>query len=240
MVIFLTFIILVTVTVIDKNRWSILLKKKLSDWFLDTVGLLFQGIIIPVLQYTIVFKFYQYFLPHYQGSLNCHPLVGFCLSFICVDYLYYWNHRLLHSSWLWKLHQVHHTVTDMDVFGTSRNTLWTSFLIIYLWIHPLFIYLLDNPTGYIFGASLTSALDLWRHSVFSPSGESWLFRCLSPWLILPQDHGWHHAASDIQVNFGGNWKIWDRLHQTYWKSSAVPEKLGIEVTWKLSQKLLLF
>ena len=37
--------------------------------------------------------------------------------------------------------------TDMDLLGTSRNTLWASFLMIYLWVHALFIYSLQDPSA---------------------------------------------------------------------------------------------
>ena len=115
------------------------------------------------------------------------PILAFILSFVLVDYLYYWNHRLLHSRWLWRLHLVHHTVTEMQVFETARNTLWTSFFIIYLWVHGLFIYLLKDPNWYVAGVSLTCALDLWRHSAMALAPNSLLYRLISGWLILPQN-----------------------------------------------------
>jgi sterol desaturase/sphingolipid hydroxylase (fatty acid hydroxylase superfamily) len=126
----------------------------------------------------------------------------------------------------------------MDVLGTSRNSLWTSFLIIYLWIHTLFLYLLNDSTGYLIGVSLTAALDLWRHSQLAISPQSWLFRFLSPWLILPQDHAWHHASDSSGRNYGANLKIWDKLHGTYYYCKEPPASLGIPTTLTLTQKLL--
>lgn len=126
----------------------------------------------------------------------------------------------------------------MDVFGTSRNTLWTSFLIIYLWVHSLFIYLLQDPIWYIFGASLTSALDLWRHSTFTPKPTSLIHRLLSPLLILPQDHAWHHARNYKGGNYGANFKIWDKIHRTYTHYEKQPEILGAISNLTLTQKLL--
>ncbi|MDJ0737799.1 MAG: sterol desaturase family protein [Nostocaceae cyanobacterium] len=236
MIVFAAFVILLTVTAVTDNGLSKLGSKSQEDWILDGFGLCFQGIVIPILQIRIVYQLYQYLLPNLQGFLNFYPLIGFCLSFVLVDYLYYWNHRLFHSSSLWSIHQVHHTVTEMDVLGTSRNTLWTSFLIIYLWVHPLFIYLLKDPTWYIFGVSLTSALDLWRHSRLTPKGNSLIFHFLSPWLILPQDHAWHHSEN-INCNYGANWKIWDRIHGTYYQSETVPDYLGVETNLSLKNQL---
>jgi hypothetical protein len=55
-----------------------------------------------------------------------------------------------------------------------------------LWVHALFIYLLQDSSWYVAGVSLSSALDLWRHSIFTPKPTSLIYRCLSPWLILPR------------------------------------------------------
>ncbi|RUS99382.1 hypothetical protein DSM106972_078240 [Dulcicalothrix desertica PCC 7102] len=237
MIVFPAFIILLSLTFANQNIITLLVSKNRQDWLVDIIGLFFQGIIIPILQITIVFQFYHYLFPSLKSTLTLHPLIVFSLSFICVDYLYYWNHRLFHTPWLWSVHKVHHTVTTMDVVGTSRNTLWTSFLIIYLWVHSLFIYLLQDPTWYIFGASLTSALDLWRHSKFTPKPTSIIYHLLAPWLILPQDHAWHHARNYKGGNYGANFKIWDKMHGTYSDNEKQPENLGAVSNLSLSQKL---
>ncbi len=238
MVVFLIFIILLGLTVINDSGFSKFVVKSYEDWLVDVIGLFFQGILIPILQMTVVYHLYEYLLAD-MTRINLHPVLAFGISFIFVDYLYYWNHRLFHHPWLWNLHQLHHTVTQMDVLGTSRNTLWTSFLIVYLWVHPLFLYLLEDPTWYILGVSLTSALDLWRHSSLTFAPKSVIYRWLSPWLILPQDHAWHHASNSIHGNYGANLKIWDRIHGTNYKSSQFPDSLGIQTKLSLKQKLVL-
>jgi sterol desaturase/sphingolipid hydroxylase (fatty acid hydroxylase superfamily) len=239
LIIFAAFIGLFLWTISNQFGRNQLQLKSWEDWLIDAVGLTIQGIFIPLLQATLVYGFYQYLLPHQQGYLKISPFLSFIISFILVDYLYYWNHRLLHSKWLWQVHQVHHTVTQMDVLGTSRNTIWTSLLIVYLWIHTLFLYLLADPTGYLLGVSLTSALDLWRHSRLIIPGNNWLYKFLSFWLILPQDHAWHHARENHHCNYGANWKIWDRLHGTNYETRELPSVMGISTSLTLIQKLFL-
>lgn len=239
MLIFFTFVILLALTVTNGKQPFLWRKKSREDWLLDGIGLFFQGIAIPFLQITIVFQLYQLLLPHTRASINLYAIVAFSLSFVFVDYLYYWNHRLFHTQKLWFMHQVHHTVTEMDVLGTSRNTLWTSFFIVYLWIHSLFLYLLQEPYWYILGISLSSALDLWRHSNFTPKVNSWLYYCLSPWLILPQDHAWHHSSNCDRGNYGANLKLWDKIHGTYYQSDNLPDSLGINNCLSLTKKLFL-
>ncbi len=239
MLVFFTFVILLALTVTNSKQPFLWRKKSREDWFLDGIGLFFQGIVIPFLQITVVYQLYQLLLPHTRASINLYPIAAFLLSFVFVDYLYYWNHRLFHTRKLWFMHQVHHTVTQMDVLGTSRNTLWTSFFIIYLWIHSLFLYLLQDSYWYILGISLSSALDLWRHSNFTPKVNSWLYHCLSPWLILPQDHCWHHSTNCDRGNYGANFKLWDKIHGTYYKSDHLPDSLGIDNSLSFAKKLFL-
>ncbi|MDZ8051359.1 MAG: sterol desaturase family protein [Aulosira sp. ZfuVER01] len=236
--IFVTFIGLVGWTISDRVSRTQLKVKSRQDWLLDGIGLTIQGILIPLLQATLVYWLYHNLLPNYQGYLKVSPIFTFFISFVLIDYLYYWNHRLLHSQWFWQVHQVHHTVTQMDVLGTSRNTIWTSLLIIYLWIHTLFVYLLADPTGYLLGVSLTSALDLWRHSRLMIAENYWLYRFLFPWLILPQDHAWHHCSEVFNRNYGANVKIWDKLHGTYYESQYSPSTIGITTSLTFTQKLL--
>lgn len=236
MAIFAAFLTLMVLTVACDRPSPKLWHKRGEEWLLDLAGLFTQGVVIPALQLAVVYRLYQWLLPAAQGILTFSPVVGFLLSFFLVDYLYYWNHRLLHSSQFWPLHQVHHTVDQMDVLGTSRNTIWSSFFILYLWVHPLFLYSLQYPTGYILGVTLTAILDLWRHSAIAPSPNSLLAHVLSPWLVLPQDHAWHHAKTE-GCNYGANLKLWDKLHGTHYQSDRAPEVLGVKTKLTLVQQL---
>ncbi|MGK7906073.1 MAG: sterol desaturase family protein [Synechococcus sp.] len=238
MVVLAAFITLMVLTVGRRSQRSVLRSKGWQDWILDVTGLWIQGLAIPVLQLAVVYRFYSSLLPTAQDILALPPVAAFLLSFAGVDYLYYWNHRLLHSHWLWPLHCVHHTVTDLDVLGTSRNSLWSSFFLLYLWVHPLFVYLLPDPRAYLFGASLTAALDLWRHSQLGPQPCSRWYRWLSPWIVLPGDHARHHASNLEERNFGANFKLWDRWHGTATSGDRSPPSLGISTSLTLLQKLV--
>jgi sterol desaturase/sphingolipid hydroxylase (fatty acid hydroxylase superfamily) len=188
-----------------------------------------------VLQVSLAATLVRQLDPTLVGTVSLSPTAAFLLAFVGVDYLFYWNHRLLHGP-LWPAHQVHHSMTDRDVLGTSRNTLWTSLLICYLWVHALALVTLADPTYYLTGVALTSALDLWRHSSLDPPWA--VTRLLDPWLVLPKDHAWHHEAHVPRANFGANLKIWDRIHGTYLPSEAPPDILGRPVGMGLTRQLL--
>jgi sterol desaturase/sphingolipid hydroxylase (fatty acid hydroxylase superfamily) len=238
LLVFIVFWGLTIATFWGRSGWQLLHQRSRSSWILDAIGLFVQGFVIPILQVVVIGKLCGWIFPGWQGTIVLSPILGFLLNFVAIDYLYYWNHRLLHGKALWPLHQVHHSVTAMDVLGTSRNTLWTSFLIVYLWVNGLFVYLLADARGYLLGVSVTAALDLWRHSRFTIGRETGLYRWLSPWLMLPQDHCWHHGRAVVGCNFGANLKVWDRLHGTVLSGENVPGDLGVAIEFSLVRLLL--
>jgi sterol desaturase/sphingolipid hydroxylase (fatty acid hydroxylase superfamily) len=61
---------------------------------------------------------------------------------------------------------------------------------------------------------------------------------LSPWLMLPQDHRWHHGSVAVGCNFGANLKVWDRLHGTDLGSEDVSEDLGVAIELSLGRQLM--
>ncbi len=208
-----------------------------AEWTLDLVGLLVQGTLIPLLQVGLVVAGLAWLVPAGRGALEVPGWAALLLNLVAVDYLYYWNHRLLHTNTLWPLHRVHHTLRTLDVLGTSRNTLYSSLFIVYLWVGGALLYFLSEPFWFALGAALTAALDLWRHSPFTPRRGGALHRALSAVLILPSDHAWHHSTESSQVNFGANLSWWDRLHGTYQASTQDPASLGIPFAAPLGRQL---
>ena len=238
MMIFVWFCALLVMMYCREVEWDELRKKPGSSWLLDGVSLIMQGIVVPLMQTTFLYVLLAQWAPGIRGTLSLGPVASFLLNFVVVDYVYYWNHRLLHGRVLWRWHAVHHTAEKMDVFVTSRNTLWTHFLIVYVWVNALGVFLLKDPTHYILAASLTAMLDLWRHSEVMPKKAGHFYRLLSKALITPYEHAWHHDREKSNCNFGANLNWWDKIHGTYLAPDAYPERLGIELEWTFFQKFL--
>lgn len=238
MIIFATFIILAALTFTGKELRQAALARNRQDWLLDAAGLLVQGVAIPFLQITFIYWLFSMLLPQTKGSLAVSPWFAFLLNFVVVDYFYYWNHRLLHRKTLWQAHAVHHTAESLDLFITSRNTLWTSLLIVYVWMNGFFIFLLQDPRAFILSASITASLDLWRHTSFFFTPGSFAHRALAILLITPNEHAWHHSSNQSSKNFGANLSLWDRLHGTFYSPAQRPQALGIPTNLSLSRKLL--
>lgn len=187
-----------------------------NAWLVDGSGLLVQGLIAAALAA----------LPVARGPLDVPFFVAFLIAFVGVDYAYYWNHRLLHGA-LWRWHAVHHSASRLDVLVTSRNTLATPLLIVYLWSGLAALLVLRDASGFLLGMSLTAVLDLWRHSPLVPPPR--VRRALAWLLVTPHEHAWHHSSERTEVNFGANFTIWDRLHGTYLDADELPAKLGVDV-----------
>ncbi len=192
-----------------------------KQWFLDLQGLLVQGLVVPLAKIFGLIAALRLLWPAGEKSLNLPAWASFLIAFAVVDYLYYWNHRLMHGPGFWPLHAVHHSTQTLDLFATSRNSLWTPFFICYIWVHTFFAYALQHPAPYVLGAVLTAILDLWRHS---PGLDYLMPKFLRPLFISPADHASHHSLRGLRSNFGANLTLWDRLHGTY---EAPPSHRGI-------------
>lgn len=230
------FVVLLAGTLRAEGAWEALQAKPRRDWIIDLSNLFVQGTLIPLLELTVFVAVLLVTAPELQGSVAIPLWAGFLLNVMGVDYLYYWNHRILHRDALWPIHRVHHSVTHMDVFATSRNTLWTSVVIVYLWVNGLMLYLLADPTGFAAGAAATAIGDLWRHSRVEP--PDWLSRWLRDWLVLPSAHARHHGASVPRGNYAANFRLWDLMHGTALPHGAPDEPLGYPTPLPLGRTLL--
>lgn len=227
---------LVLATFAPAARRASLRARARREWVLDVGGLLLQGLVIPLVAAWALVPLWRALVPSLEGVVRVPAVVSFLVCFVGVDYLFYWNHRLFHGTRLWSLHRVHHTLAVLDVLGTSRNTVWTSFVIVYVWATSIATYLLADPTPYLVAVAVTAVLDLWRHSPLDPP-ES-VARVLRGWVVLPRDHAWHHAGDGRHGNYGANLMVWDRLHGTYRGGADAPDALGIAPEGSLTDELV--
>ncbi len=236
--VFCAFSILLTISLLCKQKKTDIFSRTKNQWIVDGVSLLNQGYLVPFLQKIIAGLIIAYFFAGSSKFLSLNPLILFLLHFTLIDYLYYWNHRIFHKKQFWWLHSVHHSSPKMDILMTSKNSLWTPFFIVYIWIHAFFLSIIANPTPYLIGLATSACLDLWRHSGFNVNLNSnnsiqylwWL-------LITPNDHSWHHSSNKYDVNFGANLTLWDRMHGTFFRAIDKTPKIGTKTKLNLFKTL---
>lgn len=55
-------------------------------------------------------------------GMSLHPLVGFLIYLVVLDFAGYWYHRLQHQiGWWWELHAVHHSQRKLSLWADDRN-----------------------------------------------------------------------------------------------------------------------
>ena len=219
-ILFLIFSGLTIASLLNEESRKATFSRNHTEWILDWAGLFIQGLLIPAFPFIVV-PLLSYFFPTVQGRFEISAFTQFLMSFVIVDYLYYWNHRLLHKKQAWVLHKLHHSSSHLDIFATSRNSFITSFLIIYVWVQIMAMFLLNDSTAFMLGLAFTFGLDLWRHSGLNlPQQVNQYLRYI---LILPGQHVLHHSLNGRNKNFGANFSLWDYFHGTY-SFMEVPNK----------------
>ncbi|MEM9715270.1 MAG: sterol desaturase family protein [Pseudomonadota bacterium] len=137
------------------------------------------------------------------------------LAILILDFLIWAQHVITHRvPLLWRLHQVHHADTDMDVTTAIR-------------FHPLEILLsmaIKIGAVYLLGpaaiAVILFEIILNGTAMFNHSNialPSWLDRALRWVVVTPDMHLVHHSDDRVEhdTNFGFALSIWDRLFGTY-------------------------
>ncbi|HWA97587.1 MAG TPA: sterol desaturase family protein [Pirellulales bacterium] len=131
--------------------------------------------------------------------------------------LFYWNHRLMHSRWLWEIHKVHHSAEEMNLITPHRNHPIDSAVTMVTYALPSAVLGASEPViltytllNGFYQSMAHSNLD-WKLDRF---GLGWVERWL---LISSGGHRIHHSKSPEHWNRNfGITPLWDRLFGTWW------------------------
>ena len=142
-------------------------------------------------------------------------------SLLLLDLAIYFQHILFHKVfWLWRLHRVHHSDTDIDVTTGAR---FHPAEIILSIIFKMGLVFLIGPKviAVILFEIILNACAMFNHAnVLLPKHIDSLVRLI---LVTPDMHRVHHSIirKETDSNFGFSIALWDRLFKTY---CAQPEK----------------
>jgi sterol desaturase/sphingolipid hydroxylase (fatty acid hydroxylase superfamily) len=168
--------------------------------------------IVNVHYSSFVLPAYEWLQAHCSVTQIEHFSIGNAIALVMlVDLIYYWEHRLLHSSrFLWMAHVVHHESDEFNLTVSLRVS------ILQVWLTTASTLALAIA-GFPAAMSLIALLaykfyQFWTHTrLIGRLGPlEWLF-------VTPSHHRVHHARNEryLNKNFGGMLIIWDRLFGTF-------------------------
>jgi sterol desaturase/sphingolipid hydroxylase (fatty acid hydroxylase superfamily) len=162
--------------------------------------------------------FYQYRLFSFEKSS-----LMFFITFIGVDFCYYWFHRCSHViKFLWAFHLVHHSSQFYNLTVSYRLN-WLGALISPVFYIPLAF--LGLPLDFIVVCYSLNLL----YQFFLHTEAVGKLGFLENIIDTPSNHRVHHGSNKkyIDKNFGGTLIIWDKIFGTY---EAETEKVKYGVT----------
>ncbi len=156
--------------------------------------------------------------------------ISFPITALCLELTGYWWHRLSHVvPWLWRLHLVHHSDTEVDASTSLRHHPLEGVLDA-LVLTPVVLLLLPDPLVLLGWNFLTISVSAFSHGNISvPLLERWLGR----FIVTPGFHCVHHSSElpFTNSNYANNFPWLDRLFGTArdWTAQEQSQRsLGLE------------
>jgi len=198
-----------------------------EDFWLDTFYMFFNVFIFSLVGYAalsnVVAEAFNDFLKNAFGVRNLVAInialwpgwAQMLLLFLLRDFIHWNVHRLLHRSpWLWKFHQVHHSVQQMGYAAHLRYHFMETIVyrtIEYLPLAMIGFGIQDFIIIYLFALTIGH---LNHANIYLPLGPlKYIFNS-------PQMHIWHHSKElpkgSYGVNYGISLSIWDYFFGTVW------------------------
>lgn len=162
----------------------------------------------------------------YIPSVKVPNFLLLALAVIAGEFTGYWGHRINHSTeFFWKIHEFHHSATEMCIFNVSRLSTLDGFSKIILLPFSVISAMLMGAFMVncgIFGLIIFSLhMSLFKLNEYA--GHSSI-EIRYPWPISlvylePRDHCLHHSIDENHYgkNYGVGLSIWDKLFGTYMK-----------------------
>lgn len=149
------------------------------------------------------------------------------ILFIVRDFIHWNVHVLLHKiPWLWKFHEVHHSVIEMG-FSAHLRYHWMENIVYRIFEFSILGFIgFGSIQVYIIYIFTLLIGHLNHANIYLPIGPlKYIFN-------TPQMHIWHHAKNipnKTGVNFGLSLSIWDYVFKTnYMPHTGENEPLGFE------------
>jgi sterol desaturase/sphingolipid hydroxylase (fatty acid hydroxylase superfamily) len=146
----------------------------------------------------------------------------FAVTFIVIDFLYYWHHRAMHEiKFFWSFHLVHHSSLWYNLTTSYRLNWFGSLIGVFFYLPAVLIGL--PPEFIVASLALNLFFQFFLHTEAIGS-----LGVLEGVVNTPSAHRVHHGSNEryIDKNHGGVLMIWDRLFGTY-QTETEQVKYGI-------------
>ncbi|HKY41037.1 MAG TPA: sterol desaturase family protein [Polyangiaceae bacterium] len=152
-------------------------------------------------------------------------LVQLIFFFLVHDFYIYWFHRLQHhSNLLWRIHEAHHSVDDVDWMSGTRSHALEIVINQTIEFAPI-VLLGAAPEVALMKATLDAVWGMYIHSNIDVHAG-----LLQRVLNGPEMHRWHHAT-ELEApgrNFATKLAIWDFLFGTAYLPAHKPAAYGLK------------
>ena len=160
----------------------------------------------------IAFPVYAFLYHHRLLDLKLNWATGL-LTFVGVDFCFYWMHRSSHRiRWFWAAHVVHHSSERMNFSTAMRQNATNIFNGMWLFYVPLAL-IGFNPVWIGVAYALSLVYQFFIHTTLVGKLPGWVETVLH----TPSHHRVHHGRNPgyIDRNYGGTLIVWDRLFGTF-------------------------
>ncbi len=140
------------------------------------------------------------------------------------DLIFYWAHRVFHTSRLWPFHAVHHSNTQMDWLTSMRFHPVNDVISRTCQAVPLVL------LGFAPAAVMVMIPVVVAFIVITHGNLPWTWGPLRYVFVSPVYHHWHHSTDEqaVDKNFAGVLVLWDWLFGTlYLPKHARPVEYGV-------------
>jgi sterol desaturase/sphingolipid hydroxylase (fatty acid hydroxylase superfamily) len=223
-----------------EKRWSLRTYEKPKAWMIDTFGFLSSSLATYAFRLASPHTFQR--LPKVPGfewistasrfvEANVPWPVALLLSVVILDFLLYVGHRLLHTSYLWHTHAVHHSVEHLYWFGGNRAS---PFHVMFQLVWGALLGLVWPVNGGTIGLLAILILYTWIQH-FNHANLRWRLGPLEWLFVVPRYHFVHHgaAAKLNDSNFGFLLTVWDRMFGTYTNPDNVRENFPLGLDYEV-------
>lgn len=147
-----------------------------------------------------------------------NSVLTWIVTFLLIDLLYYWFHRLSHEvNFLWAAHIVHHQSEEYNLSVALRQSWWQG--LFSFWFYIPVALLGVHPLTIVTVGAFVTLYQFWIHTkALGKLGPlEWLFN-------TPSHHRVHHGSDPkyIDRNHAGTLIIWDKLFGTYQEEEEEP------------------